>query len=106
MDGCVRDIRQVRDLKFPVFSGGIAPLDSMGRGKVIEVDVPVECGGVLVNAGDIVFGDADGCVIIPKALEMAVLEEGRAKLAAENNSMDALRAGRKLTDVYNEFGAL
>ena len=106
MDGCVRDIRQVRASKFPVFSGGVAPLDSMGRGKVIEVDVPVQCGGVLVNAGDIVFGDADGCVVIPKALEMAVLEEGRSKLAAENKSMDALKAGRRLTDVYDEFGVL
>ncbi len=106
MDGCVRDIRHVRELNLPVYSGGIAPLDSMGRGKVIEVDVPVECGGVSVHPGDIVFGDADGCIVIPKALEMAVLEEGRAKLAAENKSLGALKAGRKLIDVYDEFGVL
>ena len=106
MDGFVRDIRQIRELKLPVYAGGIAPLDSMGRGKVIEIDVPVECGGVLVRAGDIVFGDADGCIVIPKEQEMAVLEAGRKKLAAENKSMDALRAGRLLTDVYKEFGVL
>jgi len=106
MDGFVRDIKQVRELKFPVFSGGIAPLDSMGRGKVIEVDVPVECAGVLVHPGDIVFGDADGCIIIPQSLEKAVLEAGREKLASENKSMEALKAGRRLTDVYDEFGVL
>jgi 4-hydroxy-4-methyl-2-oxoglutarate aldolase len=106
MDGFVRDIKQVRDLKFPVYSGGIAPLDSMGRGKVIEVDVPVECAGVLVHPGDIVFGDADGCIVIPQAVEKAVLEAGREKLAAEKKSMEALKAGRKLTDVYEEFGVL
>ena len=83
MDGFVRDIKHVRELKLPVYSGGIAPLDSMGRGKVIEVDVPVECAGVLVHPGDILFGDADGCIVIPKALEQAVLEAGREKLAAE-----------------------
>ncbi|MCR9134843.1 MAG: RraA family protein [Alphaproteobacteria bacterium] len=106
MDGYVRDIRHVRELKLPVYSGGIAPLDSKGRGKVIEVDVPVECGGVLVHPGDIVFGDADGCIIIPKDLEAAVIEEGRKKLAAESKSLSALQAGKKLTDVYNEFGVL
>ena len=106
MDGFVRDIKQVRELKFPVFSGGIAPLDSMGRGKVIEVDVPVECAGVLVHPGDIVFGDADGCIVIPQSLEKAVLEAGREKLASENKSMEALKAGRRLIDVYDEFGVL
>lgn len=106
MDGYVRDIRHVRELELPVYSGGIAPLDSMGRGKVIEVDVPVECAGVLVHPGDIIFGDADGCIVIPKDLEMAVLEAGREKLAAESQSLNALKAGRKLTDVYEEFGVL
>ncbi len=106
MDGYVRDIRHVRDLKFPVFAGGIAPLDSKGRGKVVEVDVPVECAGVMVRPGDIVFGDADGCIVIPRDLEMAVLEAGRQKLAAENKSLEALKAGKTLTGVYAEFGVL
>lgn len=106
MDGFVRDIRHVRELGFPVYAAGIAPLDSKGRGKVIEVDVPIECAGVLVHPGDIVFGDADGCVIIPRHMEMAVLEAGREKLAAENKSLEALKAGKKLTEVYDEFGVL
>ena len=106
MDGCVRDIRHVRELRLPVFAGGIAPLDSMGRGKVIEVDVPVECADVLVHPGDIIFGDADGCIVVPKDQELAVLEAGREKLAAESKSLDALKAGRKLIDVYEEFGVL
>ena len=56
-DGLVRDIRQIRDLRYPVFHGGIGPLDSKGRGKVVAIDVPVECGGVLVHPGDLVFFD-------------------------------------------------
>lgn len=106
MDGYVRDIRHVRELEFPVYSGGIAPLDSKGRGKVIEVDVPVECAAVLVHPGDIVFGDADGCIVIPRQLELAVLDGGRIKLAAENKSLKALQAGKTLTEVYDEFGVL
>ena len=106
MDGCVRDILHVRELGFPVFAGGIAPLDSQGRGKVIEVDVPVEVGGVLVRPGDVVFGDADGCIIIPRDLEADVIAGGRKKLAAENKSQKALLDGRLLADVYEEFGVL
>ena len=106
MDGYVRDILHVRELGFPVFAGGIAPLDSQGRGKVIEIDVPVEVGGVLVHPGDIVFGDADGCIIIPRELEEAVIAGGREKLAAENKSERALLDGRLLKDVYEEFGVL
>jgi regulator of RNase E activity RraA len=52
------------------------------------------------------FEDADGCIVIRKALEQAVLEAGREKLAAESKSLDALKAGRRLTDVYQEFGVL
>ncbi len=106
MDGMVRDIRHVRELGFPVFAGGIAPLDSRGRGKVIEIDVPIECGGVRVMPGDILFGDADGCLVIPQALEDAVVAGARLKLSGENKSQEALLKGRLLADVYDEFGVL
>ena len=106
MDGYVRDILSVRKLGFPVFAGGIAPLDSQGRGKVIEIDVPVEVGGVPVRPGDIVFGDADGCIIIPRDVEDAVIAGGREKLSAENKSREALLEGRLLAEVYEEFGVL
>src|SRR6187431_140343 len=64
-DGLVRDVRRIREMRFPVFAGGIGPLDSKGRGVVMAVDVPVECGGVPIRAGDWVFGDVDGVVVIP-----------------------------------------
>ena len=106
MDGYVRDILHVRELGFPVFAGGIAPLDSCGRGKVVETDVPVEVGGVPVGPGDIVFGDADGCIVIPRDFEEAAIRKGHEKLAAEGKSLKALQEGRLLAEVYKEFGVL
>lgn len=106
MDGKVRDILQIREIGFPVHAAGIAPLDSRGRGKVIETDVPVKCGGVLIRKGDIIFADADGCIAIPAEIEDQVLEAARLKLTGENKSLDALRSGRTLADVYDEFGIL
>ena len=106
MDGYVRDILQIREMEFPVFAAGVAPLDSQGRGKVIEIDVPVEVGGVRVRPGDILFGDADGCIVIPQELEPEVLEAGRMKIAAEHLTQLALQDGRLLKDVYDEYGVL
>ncbi|WP_210258546.1 RraA family protein [Devosia sp. 919] len=106
MDGLVRDIRHVRELEFPLFHAGIGPLDSKGRGEVIAIDVPVECAGVRINPGDILFGDADGVVVIPKAIEAEVVALAYEKLKGENKTRDALLAGRRLADVYDEFGVL
>src|SRR5215217_5943086 len=52
-DGLVRDVRAIRAMGFPVFHGGIGPLDSKGRGKIIALDVPVEIAGVKVCSGDL-----------------------------------------------------
>jgi 4-hydroxy-4-methyl-2-oxoglutarate aldolase len=106
MDGLVRDIIDIRGLAFPVFHAGIGPLDSKGRAKVIAVDVPVECAGIPVNPGDLIFGDADGCIVIPRAIEREVVAAARKKLKGENNTREALLAGRRLADVFAEFGVL
>lgn len=105
-DGYVRDIKQIRALGFPVFHGGIAPLDSRGRGEVAAIDVPVRLGTVRVEPGDLVFGDADGVVVVPRRIEEAVLRTAFAKLAAEDDTAAALARGEKLGDVFRRFGVL
>ena len=106
MDGFVRDVQQIREIGFPVYSAGIAPLDSMGRGKVIEIDVPIECAGVRVCPGDVIFGDADGCVAIPQKIFSKVLSNGAEKIKSEKGTLKALESGRSLGEVFQEFGVL
>jgi regulator of RNase E activity RraA len=106
MDGLVRDVRDIRAMKFPVFHGGIGPLDSKGRGKIVAIDVPVECAGVLIQSGDLIFGDADGCIVIPRAIEESAIAAALEKLKAERSTIDALRAGRRLAEVFAEFHTL
>ena len=105
-DGLVRDVKQIKAMGFAVFHGGIGPLDTKGRARMVERDVPVECGGVAIGPGDIVFGDIDGVVVIPKAHEHAVLEKAMAKVVGENNTRDALRQGESLASVFQRFGIL
>ena len=106
MDGLTRDVRAIREMKFPVFAGGIGPLDSKGRGKVMAIDVPVEVAGARVEPGDLVFGDADGVVVIPKAAEEQVIAAALAKVQGENETRDALARGEKLADVFRRHGIL
>ena len=105
-DGFVRDILEIRDMKLPVFHGGIAPLDSTGRGQIQAIDVPVICAGARVAPGDLVFGDADGVVVVPQAIETDVLRIAFEKVDGEHHSMRELRAGAFLRDVYAKYGVL
>jgi 4-hydroxy-4-methyl-2-oxoglutarate aldolase len=105
-DGLVRDIRHIRSMKFPVFAAGIGPLDSKGRGIVAEIDVPVEIAGVRVEPGDLVFGDADGVVVIPKKIETQVLTAALEKVLGEHKTLAALKKGEKLGTVFARYGVL
>ena len=106
IEGFIRDVRKIMQMQFPIFTTGITPVDSNGRGEVVAYNVPIECGGVTVNPGDIVFGDADGVVVIPQSVETQVIEAALEKVSAENRTRDALRAGATLREVYDEFGIL
>ncbi len=105
-DGLVRDVKQIRVMRFPVFCGGIGPLDTQGRARMVERDVPVLCAGVLVRRGDLVFGDVDGVVVIPQEAEQEVVRRALEKVAGENQSRDALQRGEKLRDVFRRLGIL
>ena len=106
LDGLVRDARQIRAMGLPVFCAGRRPYDSCGRGIVVDHDVPIALDGVSIAPGDLVFGDADGVVIVPRVAEAEVLERAWAKVAGENTTRDALRAGSSLAEVYRTFGIL
>lgn len=106
VDAFVRDVRQIVAMSFPVFARGIMPLDSWGRGYVADVDVKVSCGGVIVAPGDLVFGDYDGIVVVPSAVEDEVLARALEKVAGENRSREELLQGRLLRDVYDKYGVL
>lgn len=105
-DGLVRDVAMIRETGFPVFHGGVGPLDSAGRARMVQRDVAIDCGGVRVEPGDLVFGDIDGVVVIPGPLAGEAIARAMTKITAENRTRDALRAGAKLADVYAKYGVL
>lgn len=105
-DGLIRDCQKITKLNFPVFHVGVRPVDSKGRGRVMAYDVPVRCGEVLVNPGDLIFADFDGVVVIPKQIEKKVIRLAMEKVGKENASRRELLKGRTLRDVFDEYGVL
>ena len=99
-DGLVRDVRLIREMRFPVFAGGIGPLDSKGRGVVMEIDTPIVCGGVAVRPGDWIFGDVDGVVVIPADLAEEAIRLSLEKVDRETTVREELAAGEPLADVF------
>ncbi|MFZ5495372.1 MAG: RraA family protein [Verrucomicrobiota bacterium] len=105
-DSNIRDCRKIMAMKFPVFYAGIRPLDSMGRGKVMAYDVPVRCGDVLVQPGELIFADFDGVVVLPRAVEDQALAQAYEKVTKENHSRRDLLRGDTLRAVYDRYGVL
>lgn len=93
IDGAVRDQESVRGLRFPVFSRGVS-MKGTTKKTLGEIGVPVNCGGVTVNPGDLVLGDEDGVVVVPSGMAAEVLEAARRKEAQEEEIRRQLRAGK------------
>lgn len=106
IDGYTRDAALITEMKFPTFATGMKIVDSAGRSEVIEHGRPVVCGNVFVKTGDIVFGDVDGVVVIPKELEARVIALALEKAGRENVTRNELLAGVRLREVYDKYHTL
>lgn len=106
IDGFTRDTKGIIEMGFPVFVRGIAPYDSKGRSDVIAYNVDIECGGVKVSPGDIIFGDFDGVVVIPRDAEKRVIDAAFEKVRGEKEVRKALEEGMSATDAFNKYGIL
>lgn len=105
-DSMIRDCKRIIEMKFPIFYGGIRPLDSLGRGRVMAYDVPIRCGDVVVKPGELIFSDFDGVVVVPNEVEDKVLEMAHEKAFKENQSRRELLNGDSLRVVYDRYGVL
>jgi 4-hydroxy-4-methyl-2-oxoglutarate aldolase len=106
LEGLTRDAKHIAGMAFPVFASGTSPLDAKGRLRVYAYRCAIECGGVLVEPGDIIFGDADGVVVIPQDVAVETVSEALHKIDAEHLTEEELKKGALLRDVYAKYGVL
>ena len=106
LDGYSRDTPEVLALGLPVFSCGGFAQDQGARGKVVDWRVALEINGVRVAPGDIVFGDLDGVLVIPRVAEQEAIRRALEKASTENKVRDAIRAGMSTVEAFHKFGVM
>jgi regulator of RNase E activity RraA len=106
VNGYSRDTNEVEKLNFPTFSVGTYAQDQGPRGKVIDYRVPIEIDGTKIKPGDVVYGDRDGVLIIPKEIEKEAFEGAIEKARGEQLVKKALETGMSTVDAFKKFGIM
>lgn len=110
IDGSCRDTDESRFLGFPVTSRYVGPraahTATTGRKDPIEVNVPVVCGGIIVNPGDLVVADEIGVAVVPYGRLEEVYQRARKQADNEIASREAILKGAKVEDLLREFGRI
>jgi len=106
VDGYTRDTLQLIEMQFPTFAAGISCHDSLGRIDVEAVGVPVECGGVRVEPGDLILADFDGVVVVPSAAADEVVTLAEGKVSGENLVRSKLAEGMPVWDAFRTYGVI
>jgi len=103
LDAYTRDTLALIEMGFPTFAAGIHCADSLGRIDVDEVGVPVLCGGVTVEPGDLVLGDHDGVVVVPAAVGEGIVTLAEKKLSDENLVRAKLAEGMPASEAFRTY---
>lgn len=106
VNGWHRDTPQVLEQNWPVFSRGCYAQDSSVRTQVVNYRCAIEIGGVWVEPGDLIFGDMDGVLAVPKAHVERVVEEALKKARGEKEVRNAIERGMTATEAFATFGIL
>lgn len=104
--GFHRDTNEIEKLNFPIASFGSYAQDQGVRGKVIDWRIPIEVDGVRVNDGDIIFGDRDGILVVPREVEVAAFTGAFEKAEGENLVLEALKNGMTTVEAFEKFGIM
>jgi regulator of RNase E activity RraA len=110
VDGGIRDIDEIRDVGFPIFSRSVVPRSThspySGRLEPIEIGVTITCGGTLVEPGDIVLADEIGVVAVPKAQAPEILRAAEDLAEREEATRRLIKQGKTVDELLEEFGRL
>lgn len=99
-DGAIRDLPGVREVGFPVYTRGVQAATFGERHVAVDINVPVQCAGVLVRPGDIIVGDEEGVLLIPTELAAQVAEAAAENELLDRFLMQKIREGEPLAEAF------
>jgi 4-hydroxy-4-methyl-2-oxoglutarate aldolase len=106
MDGWARDTSGILRLGFPTFAHGSYAQDQGPRGEVRDFRIPVRIGGVEISPGDLIYGDRDGVLVVPREAEQEALTRAFEKLEGENKVRLAIENGMSTVEAFRTYGVM
>ncbi|TAM78213.1 RraA family protein [bacterium] len=110
IDGAARDTDELRAIEFPVFVRAITARGThtmfSGRKDELSINVPITCGGVLVNPGDIIVADEIGVTVVPLADAAEVVDLAREQAERESLTREWVAQGKTVEDLLAKFGRI
>lgn len=106
LDGYVRDTNGILASNFPTFGYGSYAQDQGPRGKVVDYGLPIEICNIRIRPGDIIFGDRDGVLVIPREAAEQAIRLAFEKAATENKVRLAIEAGMSTVEAFERFGVM
>jgi len=106
VDGYARDASRLTRMAFPCFVRGIDMRDSLGRIEVKAQNVPITCGGVRVEPGDLVLGDFDGVIVVPLSVAESAIALAEEKVERERVMRGDLSRGMSVGEAFSKHETL
>ena len=104
LDAYARDVRELKQMDFPLFYRGRNPRTSKGRCEINECQIPVVMDGVTIHPGDYIFGDIDGVVVIPRDIAYDVLLRAEEIVANEKKIFSWVENGESIDQITKKGG--
>jgi 4-hydroxy-4-methyl-2-oxoglutarate aldolase len=106
VNGYTRDVRKLKEMNFPTFAWGSSAIDTTGRARVVDYNIPITVGGVKIFPEDLIFCDLDGIVVIPKKVEDEVISKTLLLIKTESMVREELAQGIEISEVWEKYHIL
>ncbi len=106
VDGGVRDLDEIREFNFPVFSRYVVPTSGKGRVKILSMNTVIKIDGIRVRPGDIIVGDGTGIVCIPIEVAEEVLNKAKKMDEQDKQATEEIRRGLTFTEALRKYAKI